>query len=151
MAVRFRLWKNKNSKSNGFNKWYGRSYTPDTVNTEMLAQKISARCTVTEMDTLAVLRGLSQVMTEEMQAGRRVTLDKIGAFKIALNTTGAQSEDKFSVTKNVKSLRVNFMPETRIKNGQRVTSMLFGATVAELPTDVDARKQANKQAAGEGE
>lgn len=142
MAIHYRLYQNKNQKSDYFQKWYGRAVNMGTVDTEELASIIEANCTVKRSDILAVLSELTVTMKQQLLDSKRVKLDHLGAFKVAMQTERADTAEKFVPKKNIKSLRIIFQPEVRVKQGRYVKTLLDGATVAELPTyKVEKQKQ----------
>ena len=58
----------------------------------------------------------------------RVHIDGFGTFKIGLSSKGASVVKDFSITENLKSVRVLFQPETSVDSGthKRVRPMLSG-------------------------
>ncbi len=134
MAVQFRVYKNNNSRSGQFGKYYARAVMIDTVDTDKLAETIEANCTVKRADVLAVLSELVVVMRQALQDSKRVKLDNFGSFKLGLTTGPSDTAKDFSVAKNVKDIHVLFQPEVRIdKDGRRTRSFIEGCKVAELP------------------
>jgi hypothetical protein len=64
----------------------------------------------------------------------RVHLNGIGSFKIGIKSSPSKTVDDYSVTKNVKGLRVNFQPEAKKDSaGTRQKALLAGCTVMEAP------------------
>lgn len=134
MSVFYKLYQDNRKNSAKKGEWYARAVTTDTVSTEHLATIMQRNSTVKRSDIKAVLAELAEVMQDELQAGRRVKLDGIGAFKIALSTKPATTAKEFTAQNNVVALRVNFQPETHIqKDKTRTKALLEGATVRELP------------------
>lgn len=134
MAVRYRLYQNKNKKSMSFNKWYGRAVVLDTVTTDQLADTIEANCTVKRSDILAVLSELVVTMKKELQDSKKVKLDRFGSFKLGISTSPSDTVKDFGVSQNLRDIHVVFQPEVKIsKEGRRVKAFLDGCKVAELP------------------
>lgn len=141
MAVHYRLYQNKNSRSTTFNKWYGRVVTLDTVTTDQLADIIEANCTVKRADILAVISELVVTMKKELQDSKRVVLDRFGAFKLGISTIPSDTSKDFSVSQNLKGIHVIFQPELKIApNGQRTKAFLEGCKVAELPKNLAGKE-----------
>lgn len=149
MSIKFRLYQNNKSKSEQYKKWYGRALTLDTIGTDEIADIIESNCTVKRSDILAVLSELVVTMKRELQASNSVRLDRLGLFKIGITTGPADSQDDFDPKKNVKGMHIIFLPESRLVGGKRVKTLLDGAKVAELPSDVKDRKKEKKAAAAE--
>ena len=148
MSLKFRLYQNANSKSEYYQKWYGKAFVKDVVTTEELASLITDRCTVTDTDTLAVLHALAKVMKTELQDGKRVKLDYLGAFKLGISSSPAETAETFNVDENVKGAHIIFQPETRKKDGRRVKTLLEGLVIAELPSDSFDRKKEKEKGKG---
>jgi predicted histone-like DNA-binding protein len=133
--IRYRTYQNNNKKSDYYGKWYARTIVMETTETDKLADRIQRNCSMKRSDVLAVLAELVEVMTDELQLGNRVKLNGFGSFKVGMKTTPAETEEDFTVTKNVKSLHVLFQPEMHIAaDGKRSKTFLEGARVAEVPS-----------------
>ena len=59
-------------------KWYPRSFTVNTLDTEEVARRLSLMSTVSKADTYAVLMGLGDVLGSMMKEGNSVKLDGLG-------------------------------------------------------------------------
>ncbi|MDD7318417.1 MAG: HU family DNA-binding protein [Prevotella sp.] len=141
MAVFYKLYQDnrRNSKQKG--AWYGRAKHIDTVTTEQLAEEMQENCTVKRADILAVISELVTTMQKKLQQSMAVRIDRLGTFKIGINTTAALTVKDFSPLSNVKGTHLLFNPETKIdKNGYRHRAMLTGVTVKELPKN-DVKKE----------
>jgi predicted histone-like DNA-binding protein len=87
---------------------------------------------VKRSDIVAVISELVETMKTALQNSNKVKLQKFGTFKIGLNTTGAETLEKFNVQQNIKGMHVLFQPETTIDiDGKRQRVFLNGATVTE--------------------
>ena len=134
MPIFYKLSQDKRITSTTKGKWFGRSVVTNMIDTNGLAEIMQRNCTVKKSDILAVLAELVETMTDQLQQSARVKLDGFGSFKIGIKSTGSDTVKDYSVAKNVKGLRVNFQPETKIdakKNRQQ--SLLNGARVQEAP------------------
>ena len=143
MSVKFRLYQNRNSKSEQYNKWYGRALVADVISTDQVATKISQRCTVHPADINAVLQAMAEVLKDELEHGCRVKLDKLGSFKVGMHTKLADTAEQFDPEVNVKSLQVIFIPETCVVRGKRMKTLLRDVKVAETPVNTVVRAKAN--------
>ena len=123
--VIYQKYQNKNEQSTAYNKWYGRAVINHTVTTDELADEIQRNASVKKSDVKAVLCELSEVIADKLAQSARVVLDGIGAFKVGISTTGADTPEKFTVQGNIKGVRVIFQPETHItSDGRRVKEMV---------------------------
>ena len=80
MSVFYRLYKNTNSKSRAYNKWYAKAVVTNVVTTAKLAEIMQRNCTVKASDIRAVLTELVETMRDQLQDSKRVKLDGLGSF-----------------------------------------------------------------------
>lgn len=114
-------------------KWYARAVTRGEITTEMIAERIEAVASVRKSDVLAVLCELADAIEEGLGQGRKVTLNGIGSFKMAITTGGTDTPEEFHIAKQIKGLRVTFQPVTRCKQNRKKTKKLTeGFTFYEL-------------------
>ena len=100
----------QDTKKGGTNKFYARAAHLNTIGTEELAQKIQASCTLKASDVIACIRELVETMKDELLAGNVVNLDGFGSFRVNIKSSGAVTEDEFTVTDNIKGCHVRFLP-----------------------------------------
>ena len=129
----YRKYQDQSSNEAKNGKWYGRAVINETVEIEQLATKMQDNCTVKRADILAVLSELGPTMRDLLQDSKRVRIPYLGAFKLGINTIGAESEEKFT-NKNVKGIHVLFQPAShKLANGNRVKDFVDECSVMELP------------------
>ena len=88
------------------------------VETETIAKDLSKISTVSNSDVQAVLGDISSVMHMRMSQGKSVHIKGLGYFRYALNTVGVADLKDFDFAKQVKAVRVEFIPErTRMSGG----------------------------------
>lgn len=144
MAVLYRLQKNLNPKSSSYGKVYAKAVVTNTIDLNMLADRIQRNCSAKRSDVLAVLTELVEVMQDELQNGHKVKLDGFGSFKIGIRGTTAESVEQYKITENVKGLRVNFQPEVHIETDKRRTKMfLSGCKLKEMPKNLELTDENN--------
>lgn len=133
MKLFFKKYVNEVKNSKMFGKWYARVAITETVGIEEIAVKMQDNCTVKRADILAVLSELGPTVRDLLQDSKRVKLPYLGAFKLSISTTGADSAEEFTAN-NVKSVRVTFQPETRISSDKhRVKELTSGCRLMEMP------------------
>lgn len=120
----------KKQKLNG--KWYPRSVTMGTVDTEHVARRLSLMASVTKSDTYAVLVGLGEVLGELMQSGRTVKLKGLGTFYLVGNACkrGADTADEVS-PKQFRGVRVRFIPEFHRGSNRKISQRTI------VPEDIE--------------
>ena len=88
------------------------------VETETIAKDLAKISTVSNSDVQAVLGDIAGVMHTRMAQGKSVHIKGLGYFRYVLDTMGVDSLEAFDFEKQVKAVRVEFIPErTRLANG----------------------------------
>ena len=100
----------QDNRKNSNKLWYGRVVTATTLDTKVLAKRISDVTTATYPDTLAVLTALVKVMNYNLANSVKVKLDNFGYFYVSATTSGALAREERNVRENLKSVRVRFQP-----------------------------------------
>ncbi|MFY9243762.1 MAG: HU family DNA-binding protein [Polaribacter sp.] len=96
------------------NKFYAQAIATGTTDLERLAYLVSHQSTVREADCYAVLISLMHNVIDELEQGRIVKLDKLGAFQIGVRSEGVATPEE--VTANlVKKSHINFRPDKRLR------------------------------------
>lgn len=131
MALFYRLYKNNNSHSKGYGKWYARPVVTDTVGIEQIAERMQANCTVKRADILAVLSELGPVVKDMLQQSLRVQIPYLGCFKLSMSSTGEAEKEKWNPLTCFKKARIIFQPVHTIDKTTRARSyeMLQGLTL----------------------
>ena len=110
----YELRQNKNNLSKIFGKWFAHSKTVETLNTRKLAQHISEHGSIYTPDVVyGVLEKFRSCLIEMLLDSKRVKIDGLGTFFTTIENEkgGAISEEKFSVSSNLKALHIRFLPE----------------------------------------
>lgn len=88
------------------------------VETETIAKDLAKISTVSNSDVQAVLGDIAGVMHTRMAQGKNVHITGLGYFRYTLDTVGVDSLEAFDFEKQVKAVRVEFIPErTKLANG----------------------------------
>ena len=102
----------KKQKMNG--KWYPRSFTVGTMDTDQVAERLSQISTVSKGDTYAVLLGLGEVLGGMLEAGYSVKLKGVGTFYLTGRAEGQGVDTPEEVSgQQFSKLQVRFIPEYR--------------------------------------
>lgn len=81
------------------------------VETETIAKDLAKISTVSNSDVQAVLGDIAGVMHTRMSQGKSVHIKGLGYFRYALDTMGVKDLKDFDFEKQVKAVRVEFVPE----------------------------------------
>ena len=139
-----------------FNEKFG-VYYPSAVTVgqpvpvKKVAKRLSQMCTVTYADVMAVLGELPGVMADYMGQGKSVRLDGLGTFRYTLDSKGVADEADFDFQKQVKAVRVQFVParEGAQTKGSVSTRSLVPTGIEWLPYDAIATEEGGSVTPGE--
>lgn len=107
--ILFKLSKNKNPKiQKAYGKYYARPVVTQTVNLNGLAEHMTEHNTgFSPGATKGLLTDMVKCIKELVLQGLAVKIDDLAIFSIGLKTKkGADSEDDFSVAKNIEGVRL---------------------------------------------
>ena len=107
------------------------------VPVKQVAKRLSEMCTATYADVMAVLGNLPGVMADLMAQGKSVRLDGLGTFRYTLDTRGVTDEADFDFQKQLRAVRVQFVParEGIATKGSTATRSLVPTGVEWIPYD----------------
>jgi len=117
--------KTAKTENPNYGKWFARPVHTGTKDTKALAKEVAYATTLTETDCVNVINSLVTYMTEAMQDAYAVKLNDFGIFKIGISTTGADSIDEFSISKNITGKHVNFQPAYTVDSATNVRTVTF--------------------------
>lgn len=110
------------------------------VGTDTIAKDLARISTVSNSDVQAVLGDISSVMHNRMSQGKSVYIKGLGYFRYVFDSVGVKNLEDFDFNKQVKAVRVEFIPErTRLSNGSYTRSLVDGEALEwiELPADAE--------------
>lgn len=96
-------------------KFHAKLIWTGNVSTTDLAKRISASCTVTYHDCVAVLSALREQIIYALLDGKSVSLDKLGTLSVSLKGEGSQTEKDYKISM-LRQVRINFLPCSGIKH-----------------------------------
>lgn len=105
------------------------------VETKEVAERLSLISTVSKSDVNAVLGDLAGVLADFMKQGKSVRLAGLGTFRLTLDTKGVKDEKDFDFQRQVKAVRVQFVPEREgaVTRGGTATRSLVPSGIEWLP------------------
>ena len=127
-----------------FGVWYPSAVVMgQPVPVKKVAKRLSQMCTVTYADVMAVLGELPGVMADYMAQGKSVRLDGLGCFRYTLDTQGVTEEDEFDFQKQVRAVRVQFVPqrEGAMTKGSTATRTLVPDDIEWIPYDAALKEE----------
>ncbi len=110
MAVLIKLRQSKFSEQNGGGKWFAQTVSTGEVHTDDIARRIEENSTFKHGEVLGLISELVETMTHELTMGKTVVLDGFGRFRLVVESQGVNSPEEFTIKKNVKGIRCNFLP-----------------------------------------
>lgn len=124
------------------------------VDTKEVAKRLAKISTVSLADVLAVLAEMPGVLADFMASGKSVRLDGLGTFRLTLETEGVADKADFDFQKQVKAVRVSFIPqrEGAVTKGGTATRALVPGGIEWLKYDgQEAEEEAGTGTDGTGE
>ena len=102
------LKQNKNSKSAAFGKWFAYPVIEETITLDTLAEHMSNHNTPYSKGAIkGMLTDMVSCIKELLLEGKNVKIADLAIFSLGIkNNGGAVSEDVFSVTKNIKGVKL---------------------------------------------
>ena len=115
------------------------------ISTKQIAERLAKISTVSLADVLAVLAEMPGVLADFMAQGKSVRLDGLGTLRLTLETEGVANREDMDFQKQVKAVRVSFIP-------QREGAVTKGgtATRALVPTGIEWLKYDGQAATDDG-
>ncbi|MDH6304982.1 putative histone-like DNA-binding protein [Parabacteroides sp. PF5-5] len=124
MSVKFRLIERKNLGKDAAatpRKYYAQAVNNGYVTFEELCNDIAENCTLTSADVKAVLDRMNYQLDKNLRAGRIVQFGELGNFRMVVGSSGATTEENFSVSQ-IKKNRISFTPGKRLRVARSQTS-----------------------------
>src|SRR5574344_856728 len=128
--IDYKLYQNKNATSPCFKKFYARSAANETYDMTKLAKHMSAHNTPYSAGSIkGVLTAMVACIKELLLDGKNVKIDDLAIFSVGLKSVGCDKLEDFSVTHNIKAIRLN----ARATGNLAVTQLMIEAQVREHP------------------
>ena len=128
-----------NRKEKGTHKFYARAVHTSTMDTRAMARHIMEHGgPYTEDVVLGVLMKFRNCMVEQLLEGNKVKIDGIGIFYLTLKSTGAETEEEFTATDNIKALRIRMLPSSTNDDNYTSKELLSMIQVKKAPGFVKA-------------
>ena len=118
--INYRVSKTKNPKGmEGVNYYAAKAVKTSDYTFEDLANDITNSTTCTKADAMAVLASIKPFLTRALLGGQAVVLQDIGRFQVSLQgkcyPIEALQSDEFNPVSMIKSHRILFRPEAKLK------------------------------------
>lgn len=102
-------------------KFYGIPVCYNQLDIDDLAERISANCTVTRADCLAVLASLQEQIILALQEGSKVHLGDLGSFRLTFRGSGADTAEDYKPSL-IKKVNVCFTANVELKEAMQVSN-----------------------------
>lgn len=101
-------------KTGAIKKYMLRVVASNVVDITSIANIIASRCTVQRPDVEACVIAFCEVVRELLLESRTVKLNKIGTFRVTMQSSGFENVADLSVD-SIKKLHVRYLPSTELK------------------------------------
>ena len=126
-------YQNKNDQSSAYNKWYARVVHNETMNLDDLCEHIAEHGSIYTPDVVTgVVKKFVSCIKEQLLESKKVKLDGLGTFYITMQSTGAETAKKWSVSENVKALHVRFLPDQSQKSVYKASAIRTAAHISDV-------------------
>ncbi len=125
--IQYKIKKFVNSSSSKNGYYYAKAMMLGEVDLDAIAEKIQRNCSMKKSDVKAVLTEMVEVMAEALQDSKKVRINGLGSFKMAIKSELVQKLQDVNSADTIKGFRVRFTPEYKIDQaGQRITALTSG-------------------------
>ena len=151
MPVLYKIYKNQNSTSKNYGQSYGRVVTTNTMSYGDLCRHMSEHNSVYGKDVcLGVADKLQSCILEQLLEGKKVQFGELGTFYLAVKSTGANSEEDFSVASNIKGLYLRFAPSRTDVNNLSSKMLKKMASFMNAKELIEPKAKKKEDEGGEG-
>ena len=151
MPVLYNIYKNQNSTSKNYGQSYARVVTTKTMSYQELCRHMSEHNSVFGEDVcLGVANKLQSCILEQLLEGKKVQFGELGTFYLAVKSTGANSEEDFSVASNIKGLYLRFAPSRTDVNNLSSKMLKKMASFMNAKELVEPKAKKKEDEGGEG-
>ena len=151
MPVLYNIYKNQNSTSKNYGQSYARVVTTKTMSYQELCRHMSEHNSVFGEDVcLGVANKLQSCILEQLLEGKKVQFGELGTFYLAVKSTGANSEEEFSVASNIKGLYLRFAPSRTDVNNLSSKMLKKMASFMNAKELVEPKAKKKEDEGGEG-
>lgn len=105
-------------------KYILRVVSSNVVDITSIANTIASRCTVQRPDVEACIIAFCEVVRELLLESRTVKLNKIGTFRVTMNSSGFENLAELTPDA-IKKLHVRYLPSTELKEALAVKNNTF--------------------------
>lgn len=119
--INYKVSRTKNPKGiEGTTYYSAKAQKSGDYTFEQLAEDINNSTTVTKADAMAVLASIKPFVTKALLAGQSVVLQDLGRFQVTLQgkcyPADTLNSDDFNPATMIKSHRIIFKPDVKLKN-----------------------------------
>jgi predicted histone-like DNA-binding protein len=106
----YKKYQNKVKDSEMFGKWYARLVFTETMDTNALCEHIAQHGSIYTPDVVkGVVEKFIQCIREQLLESKKVKLDGLGTFYLAMSTGGANTAKEFDINEQLKAIRLRFL------------------------------------------
>ncbi len=84
----------------------------NTIGQREVEQEIQDNCSAKASDVRMVLAEFAAVLNKHLRNGDRLRLDRLGLFKLEIESKSVDDPADFSVNEHIKGVRIHFLPES---------------------------------------
>ena len=143
MQINYKLYRNNNSENNGYGKYYARVAHEEMIDLDALSEHMSGHNSVFSKGNIkGLLTDMVACIKELVLDGKKVKLDDLAIFGVAIKSEGADSEAAFSAKENIKSLRLSVRATGNLSN-KKLNASDFSLARADKTTTTSGSNSGN--------
>ncbi len=104
MGLKYRLYKNKNSKSSGYNKWYAKKAAGKLIDLDGVSQHMAGHNSPYSKGLIkGILTDMVECIREMAYEGNQVKIDNLGIFQVSMRSKGVIDVNDFNASTDISS------------------------------------------------
>ena len=112
IAMEYVIHQNKIKDSEGFGKYYAQPVVRTTLSLQGFARHLHDHNGTYKTSVIkGVIEEMTECLIEMISQGVGVKLDGLGTFRPTFECEGADTEDDFNISENLKGIHIRFIPE----------------------------------------
>ena len=141
---------NNRENTKCYGKWYGRAIHVETVDLDGLAEHIQSHGSIFTPDVVqGTVKKFVQCIIELLLEGKKVRLNGLGTFYIAVDSQGAETSEEYNAQTHVKKVRVRFRADQSDNSSYSTTQLTRMAKVTtNLPGGNSSDSSSNSSNSG---
>ena len=152
MPILYKTYKNTNTASRTYGQFYARLVPTKTMTYDELCKHMAEHNSIYGEDVCkGIALKLATCLLEQLLEGKKVQFGDLGTFYLSAKCTGAETEEDFNVSQNIKGVHLRFAPSRTDINDLSAKSLKRLATFLNAKELIEPKKKADDDEQSGGE